>query len=482
MTIYAKSGTIIYIGRVGENLATDVVFDISAWVEEYGKGAAELVINQNGETYPQYTTREDNLIKWKVTNSNTSHAGMGKCELFYLVNEIKVKSVIYDFIVTNSLDYEEGAEPPAAFESWVEDVIENATFIRENITRSEENADAAEAWAVGTKNGEPLKEEDEQYNNNSKYYSNKAAEARAGAELAKDAALKAQNKAETAETNAETAETNAKAAQVAAEQAKADATIAKNAAETAQGKAETAQAAAEGAQQAAQQAKTSAETARAAAEIAEENAEKAQAEAEAARDKTIEVRDDAILINSNPPYMSIETGNWVVWNRAKQAYEDSGVRYSLSITRSYRSVAEMNSDVANMKDGDLVIIASNINEEDNSKLFVHDGTKWIYLSDLSGFQGIGIAKIERIKGNGTSGSIDVYQISMSDGTSTTFNVYNGKDGKDGEGAGDMLAEDYDPNHSVINAGGIENYIQEHNLQISLNESILSFEYLSDSNN
>lgn len=485
MTIYAKSGTTIHIGRVGENLATDVVFDISTWVEEYGQGTAELVINQNGETYPQYTTREDNLIKWKVTNSNTSDAGMGKCELFYLVDEIKVKSAIYDFIVTNSLDYEEGAEPPAPFESWVEDVIESSVIIKEIypiVLEAKESAlnskEQAEAWSSGTINGVVVDDTAPQHENNSKYWSEVSQDTYQETVKTKDAAVEAQGKAETAQTKAETAQSFSEEAQKKAEEAQSKAETAQNLSEQAQGKSESAQKAAEEAKTLAQKAQGLAETAQnkaeaaqnkseqaqAAAETAKDLAEEAEIETKAARDETIEIRDNAILINSNPPYMSTETGNWVVWNKANQTYEDSGVRYSLSIARSYGSVAEMNADVGNMKDGDLVIIASDINEEDNSKLFVHDGTKWIYLSDLSGFQGVGIARIERTAGNGAAGTTDTYTVFLTDNRTYDFTVYNGADGT---GAGDMMASVYDKNGDVLAAGGIDEYVKENTPTILL---------------
>lgn len=464
MTIYAKSGTTIHIGRVGENLATDVVFDISTWVEEYGQGTAELVINQNGETYPQYTIREDNLIKWKVTNSNTSEAGMGKCELFYLVDEIKVKSAIYDFIVTNSLDYEEGVEPPAPFESWVEDIIESSVIIKEAypvILEAKDSAlkskEQAEAWSSGTINGVVVDDTAPQHENNSKYWSEVSQGAYQETVEAKDAAVDAQGAAEIAQTKAETAQGLAETAQSKAE-------TAQNLSEQAKDKSESAQKAAEEAKDFAQEARGLAETAKNAAETAKGLAEEAEIETKAARDETIEIRDNVVLINSNPPYMSTETGNWVVWNKANQAYEDSGVRYSLSIVRSYSSVAEMNADVTNMKDGDLVIIASDINEEDNSKLFVHDGAKWIYLSDLSGFQGVGIARIERTAGNGAAGTTDTYTIFLTDNRTYDFTVYNGADGT---GAGDMMASAYDKKGDVLAAGGIDEYVKENTPTILL---------------
>lgn len=510
MTIYAKSGTTIHIGRVGENLATDVVFDISPWIQEYGEGTAELVINQNSETYPQYTTRENNLIKWKVTNSNTTDAGMGKCELFYLVNEIKVKSAIYDFIVTNSLDYEEGAEPPAAFESWVEEVIENAVYIKENIERAEENADEAEAWAVGTKNGEPVLIDELQYENNALHYAtiarteagnaaDNAAAADSSAKLSQQWAegtfedgsksakewstesqdWKLESEAfaigerngtpvtetdETFENNAKYYRDKAQAERTAAETAQKAATDAQTAAESAAKSAGEAQKAAETAQGDAETAQGKAEAAQGAAETAQEAAETAERETKGAKDEVITIKNDIILINSNPPYMNTESGNWMVWNKEEQKYKDSGVKFSLSITTSFPSTDEMNKAVGDFKNGDLVIIASDISDPDNSKLFVHNGTEWIYLSDLSGFQGVGIREIKKTAGTGDQGTTDTYTVFLTDNRTYDFTVYNGADG---DGAGDMLASTYDKNGKVADAGGIEGYVEQYSSKVLL---------------
>lgn len=55
----------------------------------------------------------------------------------------------------------------------------------------------------------------------------------------------------------------------------------------------------------------------------------------------------------------------------------------------------------------------------------------------------------------TSGKVKTYRMSFSDSSYFDFNV---TDGADGVGAGDMLQSDYDPNSTVLNAGGIVNYV------------------------
>lgn len=58
-----------------------------------------------------------------------------------------------------------------------------------------------------------------------------------------------------------------------------------------------------------------------------------------------------------------------------------------------------------------------------------------------GDPGNSIQAIKRTAGNGAPGTVDTYTITLTDGSTSTFNVYNGADGS---GAGDMTAAVYDP--------------------------------------
>ena len=179
---------------------------------------------------------------------------------------------------------------------------------------------------------------------------------------------------------------------------------------------------------------------RTAAESAKEAAEAAQQEAESAADtaagKAQEAADaagTAIQYSGKPP--KPQDGTWWVWNADAQEYRDTGIKSVLSIVKSYPSVGDMEADLANMQEGDLVIIASSVGDEDNSKLFVHGGAAWVFLSDLSGLEGVGIASWERTSGDGSPGTADGYTLTLTDGRTFTYSVYNGRDGV---GAGDVL--------------------------------------------
>lgn len=153
------------------------------------------------------------------------------------------------------------------------------------------------------------------------------------------------------------------------------------------------------------------------------------------------------------------------------------------IKKTYSSVAEMNADFNNMNYGDYVMIASTVEEEDNAKLYTRGELQWIFITDFSGATGIKgetgatpniqignvtsgdtpnvtrtgtnenpILNFTLVKGdkglkgdrgdvgltgNGissvrktsTSGLIDTYTITFTNGTTTTFDITNGEDGE-----------------------------------------------------
>ena len=70
----------------------------------------------------------------------------------------------------------------------------------------------------------------------------------------------------------------------------------------------------------------------------------------------------------------------------------------------------------------------------------------------TGPAGNGIVSVSKI---GTSGLVDTYRITYTNGSYFDYTVTNGQNGT---GAGDMLQTDYDPTLAVYNAGGIVSYV------------------------
>lgn len=194
---------------------------------------------------------------------------------------------------------------------------------------------------------------------------NAAAQSAADAQVSEDAAAQSAQDASTSETNASSSATAAAGSAKTAQTAQAGAVTAQGAAETAKTQAQTAQ---KGAETARDSAKTYSDSAGESAESAEASAQK------------------AVQYSGNPP--KPENGTWWTWNAESGTYTDTGVKSILSIDKSYPSISAMNADFATMPLNTLAIISSNVEEEDNSKLYLRGETEWEYLGDLSGKQGI----------------------------------------------------------------------------------------------
>lgn len=147
---------VLQVGYQGENEVTDVLFDISSWITEFGEGVAQLRVKRPGnseeESYVLSLTITDGIAVWTVSETDTFNKGNGKVQLSYMVGNIVKKAVIYPYKVGKSIV---GADNPVdPFDSWIE---------------------RSKAWAIGkTLDGGAVPETDETYQNNAKYYAEQA--------------------------------------------------------------------------------------------------------------------------------------------------------------------------------------------------------------------------------------------------------------------------------------------------------------------
>ena len=110
----------ISLGRRGENEVTEVIFDLTYFVQTYGEGSAALLAKRSNDTdaYPVATTRTDNKVKWVVNNADTEYKGQGKAELFWYIDEKLAKSEVY----LTWVDPDIGGvteTPPEPYEAWI---------------------------------------------------------------------------------------------------------------------------------------------------------------------------------------------------------------------------------------------------------------------------------------------------------------------------------------------------------------------------
>lgn len=140
--------------------------------------------------------------------------------------------------------------------------------------------------------------------------------------------------------------------------------------------------------------------------------------------------------SQNPPYIGAN-GDWYVWSVEDQEYVDSEVDASITVDIA---------DITMIAEGSTPYVTNTGTDTDPVfHLFLPRSPK--------GDTGNGISTIVKTS---TVGLVDTYTITMTDGTTATFTVTNGRDGT---GTGDMLKADYDSDSTVKNAGGIKTWVQ-----------------------
>lgn len=149
-TVNAKCGAVIPIGRLGENEATAVVFDVAEWIELFGVGDFTLLHQRSGDPapYPCSIEHDENTVTWTVTSADLGVQGYGKCELIYTVSDTVAKSVIYTTVTGAALTG--GAEPPEPWEDWVQRVLAAGQRVDDFL----ETLEGGETGQVWTKDGD----------------------------------------------------------------------------------------------------------------------------------------------------------------------------------------------------------------------------------------------------------------------------------------------------------------------------------------
>ena len=266
----------------------------------------------------------------------------------------------------------------------------------------------------------------------------KAAEGVAAAEAnavkqATDAKTAAEN-AKASEEAAKESETLAQTAAETAEDAKAAAVLSESEAKAAEERARTirsdvetlgAQAAAD--REAAEDAKVKAENARDAAansqngaKSSEDAAALSKTAAENAKETAVDARDDAV--NAKTAAEEAKT--------AAQTAEANAKTYKESAAKSAASAQQYSGKAPKPQDGTWWVWDA------ETQAYVDTGIR----CELVGPTGNGVESITLTKGDHSPGSTDIYTITMTDGSSKTISVYNGRNGT---GAGDVMGIHFD---------------------------------------
>ena len=135
-TIIASPGTVLSLGREGENAVRQIIFDITDWHSEFGKnGVVTLLAQRPGEAepYPVAVTVSGSSVTWPVSAADTAKPGVyGQAELQYRIGDVVVKSAIWRTFIADSLGMP-SPTPPEPQQAWVDQVLEAAQQVEKAV-------------------------------------------------------------------------------------------------------------------------------------------------------------------------------------------------------------------------------------------------------------------------------------------------------------------------------------------------------------
>lgn len=118
------------LGHQGENEAQRIVWRglADSWARLYGEGVFALTVLREGDSvpYPASLKSENGDVIWTLSNADTAKAGEGMAELTYTVGGAIAKSRTWRTVVEPSLSANGTTEPPDAYRSWVDEVLQAA--------------------------------------------------------------------------------------------------------------------------------------------------------------------------------------------------------------------------------------------------------------------------------------------------------------------------------------------------------------------
>lgn len=186
----------VYLGRAGETGRKRVYLDVTAWEDEYGPGEGLMLYrNPEGKIIPMETVREEETdahdqvsvrLYGTVGETETAVPGVGNIEVQLLSGGVVAKSDSFGTVVAYSMETGKNADEKTpkwvrqlmtdlkASRIFVDTVQEIEDVIDEYRDAAEEEMLTSEAWAVGTRNGEPVGETDPAYENSAKKHASDA--------------------------------------------------------------------------------------------------------------------------------------------------------------------------------------------------------------------------------------------------------------------------------------------------------------------
>lgn len=147
ITVNASRREPICLRHQGENDAMRVAFPLSAFEADWPGGTPLLLVQRprssmDAEAYPVALSVDGHTAYWTVGASDVEYSGYGKAQLQWRVEDVLVKSCIYDTVCVPSL--EAGAEPPdAPSKRWFDAIQAQIGDLSDLTTEEKENLVAA---------------------------------------------------------------------------------------------------------------------------------------------------------------------------------------------------------------------------------------------------------------------------------------------------------------------------------------------------
>ena len=143
-SIYAHPGVHLALGRKGENVARQVVFDLRAWRAAYGDGAVSLCARRAGdaEPYPCGVTQEEDTAVWVLRAADVDKPGWGDVQLSYYVGDTLAKSQTWRTLVAPSLCA--CGDPGEVQQGWLDQAGKDAAAAQQGAKDAQEAQQAAE--------------------------------------------------------------------------------------------------------------------------------------------------------------------------------------------------------------------------------------------------------------------------------------------------------------------------------------------------
>lgn len=211
--IYVEKGKTIPIGRLGENEATAVIFDVSSW--NIPGGTFTVLHRKHGSenAYPVAVEADGTTVTWTVRSADLTEEGYGEAEMVCTHDETIMKSELYTTRTGKVLDGT--AEPPEPWEDWVSSVLKAGA----DATTAKTQAQASATAAMSYRNtAGQYKDQAKAYRDDALGAALQAEDARARAAVARD---DADNSAGNAALAAQSAHNDANRAKASADQAEA---------------------------------------------------------------------------------------------------------------------------------------------------------------------------------------------------------------------------------------------------------------------